>query len=67
MRITYKQLADMINTMTVEQQNMDLTVEIFDGENTECFAATIRIADEDHDSLDYDHPIIWVNQIEPLL
>lgn len=60
MRITYRQLVEMMNaTFTDEQWDYDVTVE--DGINDECFAAELRIADTNHDTLDYNHPVIYIN------
>jgi hypothetical protein len=60
MRITYRQLVEMMNAIfTDEQWDSDVTVE--DGINDECFAAELRICDNSHDSLDYNHPVIFVN------
>jgi len=66
MKLTYRQLAQIIqNKMTPEQQECDVTAEIFDGDSTECFPAEIRICNDEHDSLDDGHPVIWVNQCDP--
>lgn len=65
MRLTYGQLAEIIlKKMTPEQQMCDVTTEIFDGENTECFASEIRICNNEHDSLNDGHPVIFVNQCQ---
>jgi hypothetical protein len=66
MRITYRTLENLIARMNDDQKDSDVTAEIFDGENTECFAAELRICDEDHDSLDEGHPVLWVNQVDEL-
>jgi len=58
MRITYRTLAKLIDKMSDEQKDSDVTVEI-ETEN-ECYAAGLRISGEDHDSLDENHPIIFV-------
>ena len=50
--------------MNDDQKDSDVTAEIFDGENTECFAAELLISGEDHDSLDEGHPVLWVNQVQ---
>lgn len=53
-RLTYSQLASIINReMTDDQKNSDVTVEVED----ECFAAEVRIG---HDSLDENHPVLFV-------
>ena len=49
--------------MTDDQKDCDVTAEIFDGENTESFAAELRIAGEDS-ALDEDHPVLYVNQCD---
>jgi hypothetical protein len=63
MRITYRQLEQLIGLMNDDQKDCDVTAEIFDGENTESFAAELRIASEDS-ALDEDHPVLWVNQVD---
>lgn len=64
-RITYRTLEKLISCMSDQQKDCDVTVEIFDGENTECFGATLQISGSEHDSLDEDHPILYVNQVNP--
>ena len=44
--------------MSETQKDCDVTIEIED----ECFSASLRIADEEHASLDKDHPIIFMEQ-----
>lgn len=61
-RITYRTLAKLIDRMSDEQKDCDVTAEVFDGENTECFAASLRICNDDHDSLDDHHPVLFVDQ-----
>lgn len=63
MRITYRQLAQLILLMDENQLDSDVTAEVFDGENTESFAAELRIAGEDS-ALDENHPVLYVNQIK---
>jgi len=58
MRITYRTLAALINKMSEIQKDTDVTVEI-ETEN-ECYAAELRICDDEHDSLDENHPVIFV-------
>lgn len=61
MRITYRQLVEMMNaTFNDEQWDSDVTVE--DDSDNECFAAELRFCDNGHDSLDYNHPVIYVNE-----
>jgi len=62
MRITYKKLAEAISKMTVEQQNSDVTVELEQyGESNECYAGSLEICSDNHDSLDDGHPVIFVD------
>lgn len=56
MSITYKQLKMYLDSLSVEQLDCDLTVEHDD----ECYAADFRISDENHASLDEDHPLIFI-------
>lgn len=60
--MTYRELMTMISTFSEEQLSMDVTVEVpspdFSG-SSECYAAYLTIADEDHDGgLDIGHPVI---------
>ena len=65
MSLTYRSLAIIINTyMTEEQRDCDVTVEVFDGQNTECFPAGLRVVGPDSDILDDGHPVIFVNQLK---
>lgn len=59
MRITYRTLANLIQRMTPEQLDSDLTVEI--SEMGECFHAELRICGDNHDSLDPEHPVIYAD------
>lgn len=54
--MTYKFLAELIKTMTPEQQNS--TVTLFVPGVDEYYPATIAYTDKDCDVLDPDHPII---------
>jgi hypothetical protein len=56
MRITYRTLNALIDKMSDEQKDSDVTVEFDD----ECFAAHLRICGNEHDSLDPDHPVLYV-------
>jgi hypothetical protein len=58
MRITYRTLAALIEMMSEDQIDSDVTVEI--GVEGECYAAELRICDGEHDSLDDDHPVIYI-------
>lgn len=60
MRITYETLSRIINRMTKDQRQSDVTVEIPGASGSECFFAELRISDGDG-SLDEDHPVIYVN------
>ena len=62
MRITYRTLAKLIDQMSEEQKDSDLTIE--DCIQQECFAATLRIAGENHDSLEDGHPVIYLLNYE---
>lgn len=56
--ITYQELHDAIALMTPEQREAHVTVE--DSAENECYQAELRITGEDHDSLDADHPVIYI-------
>ena len=56
--MTFEELKQALNTLTEEQLSCDLTVEL--GLENECFPAKLRTAGEYHDSLDENHPIIFV-------
>lgn len=49
MRITYRTLGKLIAAMNEEQLDCDLTVEIPTEQSSECYAAELRIAGDDHD------------------
>jgi hypothetical protein len=56
--ITYRELARIINEeFTEEQKDSDLTVE--DSIEQECYSAELRICDNNHDSLEDGHPVIY--------
>jgi hypothetical protein len=59
MRYTYRTLAALINLMSDEQKDCDVTVE--NPFEEECYAAHLRIAGTQHDSLDENHPVIYIN------
>ena len=61
MRITYRTLAQLIEKMSDEQKDCDVTVE--DGIENECYHAELRISAENHDSLDDNHPVIFIGNI----
>ena len=58
MAITYRELAELIEKMTDEQKDCDLT--IFSCYDDEYHQAELRI-ERDSDVLDDNHPIIWFN------
>ena len=59
MRITYRTLAILIGKMNPEQLDSDVTIELYDGESAECYAAHLLVCNENHDSLDNGHPVIY--------
>lgn len=63
-QITYRTLAGLIACMTDEQKDTYVTVEIYDGQDTECFSGKLLICGDNHDSLDDYHPVIYVDQTE---
>ena len=56
--MTYRQLIEQLQKLTEEQLDCSVTVE--DAYETECRAAELRISTDNHDSLDEDHPVIFV-------
>lgn len=64
MRITYRTLQSLLSCFTPCQLDSDVTVELFDGESTECFPAHLRICGESHDSLDNGHPVIYLDMTQ---
>ena len=59
MRMTYRQMVQIMNEVFTEDQwESDVTVE--DGIEEECYAAELRICGDNHDSLDEDHPVIFI-------
>lgn len=61
MRITYRTLRELLNRMSDEQLDCDVTVE--DAYENECYPAELRISGPNHDSLDDNHPIIYIPTI----
>lgn len=55
----YRDLLEKLYDMNSQQLACDITVEI--AWENECYPAELRIAGEEHDSLDNDHPIIYVS------
>lgn len=64
MRITYRTLASLIGKMNPEQLDSDVTIELYDGEGSECYAAHLLICNNNHDSLDGGHPVIYCDTAE---
>jgi len=57
--MTYRELQAEMANWTDEQLDSDVTIEMLcDHGDNECFAAELRIAGEDHPSLDEDHPVL---------
>lgn len=67
-RLTYRQLHFLIGQFSEEQLAMDVTVEDKYGEddNSECFAAELRICSNDHSSLDDFHPVLYFGDMKHL-
>ena len=60
MRITYRTLAGLIEKMSDDQKDSDVTVEIPTESFSECYSAELRICGELHDcGLDDGHPVIF--------
>jgi hypothetical protein len=58
MTITYRELKKELDSLSDEQLDMDLTVEL--SYEDECIPAEFRITGETHGLLDPDHPVIFV-------
>lgn len=56
--MTYRKLREALNDLTEEQLDCDVTVEA--ALSDECSSAEFRVCDEEHDILDEDHPVIYV-------
>ena len=64
MRITYRTLGDLIAMMDESQKDSDVTVELPTEQESECFAAELRIAGSEHDGgLDDGHPVIYTHNL----
>lgn len=57
----YRELQAAMATWTDEQLDSDITIEV--SWDNECYPAELRIADEEHDSLDENHPIIYASNL----
>lgn len=66
MRITYRTLALLIDKMTDDQKEKELTVDIWDGASFETFGADFRIVNQKHQNLENNHPVILVDQVNDL-
>ncbi len=56
MKITYRQLKYLLETMSDDSLDCDVTVE--DTYTDECYAAELRVAGTNHDSLEEGHPVL---------
>jgi hypothetical protein len=56
--MTYRELRKALEDLTEDQLNCDVTVEA--ALSDECSPAELRTCGEDHDILDEDHPVIYV-------
>tara|TARA_Y100001973_G_scaffold95555_1_gene149107 strand:+ start:213 stop:386 length:174 start_codon:yes stop_codon:yes gene_type:complete len=56
--MTYRELIEQLENLTKEQLDCIVTVE--DAYENECRAAELRICGDNHDSLDDNHPVIFV-------
>lgn len=66
MRLTYRTLALLIDKMTDDQKDRELTVDIYDGASFETFGADFRIVNHNHHNLEKNHPVILVDQVNDL-
>lgn len=57
--MTYRDLLKKMGSFTAEQLDCTVTVEI--SWDNECFPASLRIADSEHNSLDENHPVIFID------
>jgi len=55
---TYRKLLWALQQMNEDQ--LDATITVEDPCQDECFPAELRIAGTEHDSLDENHPIIYI-------
>jgi len=55
----YHELLLQLQKLSQEQLDNDVTVE--SGIDDECYPAELRICDTEHDSLDENHPVIYVH------
>ncbi len=56
MRITYRQLKSLLETMSDDSLDCDVTVE--DTYINQCYSAELRVAGTNHDSLEEGHPVL---------
>jgi hypothetical protein len=66
MRITYRTLAKLIDRMSNEQKDLELTVDIWNGSDFETYGADFRIVNEKHQNLQKNHPVVLVDQVNDL-
>lgn len=56
--MTYKDLLEQLQTLDDEQLGWPITVEL--GLSDECIEGELRICGEEHDLLDENHPVIYI-------
>lgn len=54
----YRELAHLLDELTPEQLDCDITVEL--SQEQECLPGEFRITDIENDLLDENHPVIFV-------
>ena len=60
MAMTYRELVQRLQEMDDEQLDCDVTIEIpCDYDDNECYPGCLRIANDNHSSLDDNHPVIF--------
>jgi len=66
MKITYRTLAQLIERLSEEQKDKEVSVDIWDGASLETYGAEFRIVNDKHDFLEHNHPVLCVNQVDDL-
>lgn len=62
MRITYEQLARIIQEMSIDQRSCDVTVVLITDGDNEIYPAELRIIAADNDvGLETNHPVLFVD------
>lgn len=62
MRISWEVLGKLIDKMSDEQRQTDVTIEIYDKwSGEECYSGELVVAGPEHDSLDEGHPMIFAH------